>query len=171
MEYLKQPLSFEEQAELLIGRGLVADKDELIQRLCSVSYYRLSGYLHPFRLPDSDTYREGTRLQVIWDRYCFDRRLRGLLLDAIERVEVAIRTQLTYHFAHAYGAFGHCNEGNLPKLSVGDYIEWRESLLTETNRSKEAFKKHFFDKYGPAHRNLPRENSLNRGLTAVLPWF
>lgn len=155
MEYLKDPLTFEDQAQKLIDRGLEADQTALIQRLSAVSYYRLSGYLHSFRELDSDRYVEGTTLDVVWNRYCFDRRLRGLLLDAIERIEVAVRTQLTYHFSHAYGPFGHCNEDNLPALKIGDYIAWRESLLTETDRSKESFKKHFFKKYGDSHRNLP----------------
>ena len=155
MNYPKKALSFEAQAERLIERGLIADKDDLVQRLSSVSYYRLSGYLYSFRRPGSEDYIEGTTLRVIWDRYCFDRRLRVLFLDAIERIEVSIRTQLTYHFAHEHGAFGHCDERNFPNLKIADYIDWRDSLLTETSRSKEAFKKHFFKKYGESHRNLP----------------
>lgn len=155
MEYLKQALDYEQQADRLLERGLIADRDELVMRLSAVSYYRLSGYLYPFRLPDSDHFREGTTLNIVWGRYCFDRRLRMLLLDAIERIEVAVRTQLVYHFSHQHGPFGHCNEENLPSLKIADYISWRETLLTETQRSKDAFKKHFTTKYGDSHRNLP----------------
>lgn len=155
MEYLKESLSLEDQAQRLLDRGLIANQDELIQRLSTVSYYRLSGYLYPFRKSNSEDYLEGTTLKVVWDRYCFDRRLRVLLLDAIERVEVAIRTQLTYHFSHAHGAFGHCDERKFPNLKITSYIEWRQSLLVETSRSKETFKQHFFKKYGKTHQNLP----------------
>lgn len=155
MEYDKPPLLFEEQAKKLISRGLLADHDELIERLSSVSYYRLSGYLYPFRKPDSDDFVEGITLRTVWNRYCFDRRLRVLLLDAIERIEVAIRARLVYEFTHAYGAFGHTNEDSLPKLKLDKYIEWRGNLLIETSRGKEAFIKHFKNKYGDSHRNLP----------------
>lgn len=155
MEYLKKPLPLEEQAQRLLDRGVIADRDELVRRLSAVSYYRLSGYLFPFRQPGSDTFRPGTELKVVWDRYCFDRRLRVLLLDAIERVEVAVRTQLVYHFSRAHGAFGHTLETNLPGLKVLEYIEWREALVEETQRSKEQFKEHFFKKYGDCHQNLP----------------
>jgi abortive infection bacteriophage resistance protein len=120
-----------------------------------VNYYRLSGYLYPFRRTESDAFMEGETLSVVWRRYCFDRRLRVLVLDAIGRVEVAVRTQLVFHFAHQYGPFGHCSEENLPKLKVEQYIGFRENLLTETSRSKEAFKTHFKEKYGDEHRNLP----------------
>jgi abortive infection bacteriophage resistance protein len=154
MEFRKEALSFEAQADRLIRRGLQADRETLIHRLTSVSYYRLSGYLYPFREKSSDNFIADTHLDLIWQRYCFDRRLRVLLLDVIERIEVAVRTQLVYQFSHAYGPFGYCDENNLPKLSIGDYINWRDNLHAETARSKEAFKKHFFQKYG-AHRNLP----------------
>ena len=155
MEYLKPVLSLEDQAQRLLDRGLQADRDELLRRLAAVSYYRLTGYLHPFRQAGSDQYADGTTLKSVWDRYCFDRRLRVLLLDAIERVEVAVRSQLIYHFAHRHGPFGHCHEANLPGISVDLYIEWREGLLAETSRSKEEFKRHFFNKYGDSHQNLP----------------
>ena len=160
MEYGKQALSFEAQADRLLQRGLQADRQELIGRLRAVSYYRLSGYLHPFREKDAtgtmtDRFCQGTNLRTVWDRYCFDRRLRVLTLDGIERIEVSIRTKLIYHFSHAYGPFGYCDDAKLPKLKIAEYLEWRMALQEETTRSKEIFKKHFFDKYGDHHRNLP----------------
>jgi abortive infection bacteriophage resistance protein len=161
MNYTKGPLTYEEQADRLLERGLDADREALILRLSSVSYYRLSGYLYPFRerSPDPseplDRFVPGTSLDEVWSRYCFDRRLRVLLLDAIERIEVAVRSRLIYHFSHEHGAFGHCDEKNLPDLKIEEYVEWRAGLLVETKRSKEAFTKHFNRKYGDCHRNLP----------------
>ena len=155
MDYLKGHLPLEDQAQRLLDRGLRADKEELVRRLAAVSYYRLSGYLFPFREAGADSFRPNTELRVVWDRYCFDRRLRVLLLDAIERVEVAVRTQLVYHFSRAHGAFGHTHEVHFPRLKISEYIEWRESLIEETQRCKEAFKDHFFKKYGDCHQNLP----------------
>lgn len=152
--YEKDALTFEQQADRLIERGLQADRAELVRRLEAVSYYRLSGYLYPFRQADGDGFQEGTHLKAVWERYCFDRRLRVLVLDAIERVEVSLRTKIVYHFAHTHGPFGHLDEANLPKLRVDEYLEWRTGLLQETQRSKERFKKHFFKKY-TAHQNLP----------------
>jgi abortive infection bacteriophage resistance protein len=155
MEYRKEPLSLEAQADRLIERGLVADRALLIRRLQVVNYYRLSGYLHPFRLLDSDRYREGTNLAQIWDRYCFDRRLRVLMLDVIERIEVAVRTRLVFHFTHTHGPFGYLEARHLPKLKIEEYLAWRTSLLEETSRSKETFREHFFKRYGDHHQELP----------------
>jgi len=61
MKYDKPPLSFEEQAGLLIKRGLITDREFLIDRLKSVNYYRLSGYLYPYRQSKSnDNFKLGT---------------------------------------------------------------------------------------------------------------
>jgi len=152
--YAKEPLSFEKQADRLIQRGLMAKRSELIRRLEAVSYYRLSGYLYPFREANSDAFKAGTTLELVWNRYCFDRRLRVLILDAIERVEVSLRTKVVYYFSHKYGPFGYLDEANLPKLKVNEYLEWRTGLYEETKRSKEVFRQHFFKKY-TAHQNLP----------------
>ena len=91
--YTKPPLTYIEQANLLLSRGLIADKNDLIKKLKAVSYYRLSGYWHPFRNPN-DTFKPGTTLEEIWKRYTFDRQLRLLVIDAIERVEVSERKDL-----------------------------------------------------------------------------
>ena len=154
MKYIKPPLTFEQQADLLIKRGLVADKNLLIERLSVVNYYRFSGYLYPFR-NDDDTFKPGTTFESVWRRYTFDRRLRILCMDAIERVEVAIRTQLIYLFAHTYGAFAYTEASNLPKLNKNQHLNWTGKLKNEIDRSKEIFLKHFFEKYGAEHDMPP----------------
>ena len=107
-EYKKPWLTFEEQADLLIvERGLVADRDDLIAHLANVGYYRLSGYWFIFkRKPEADKegekderFVEGTTFDQIWKLYTFDRQFRLIVLDAIERVEVYFRTQLAYELA------------------------------------------------------------------------
>jgi len=95
MKYEKPALTFAEQANRLLSRGLVADHNELVNILKAVSYYRLSAYWHTFRIegdPD-DRLRPGTTLTMVWNRYVFDRQLRLLVMDAIERVEVVVPEQ------------------------------------------------------------------------------
>jgi abortive infection bacteriophage resistance protein len=160
--YGKKPLLFEAQADQLLARGLQADRAILIKRLRAVNYYRLSGYLFPFRQRDAnnepvDDFVPGTTLDSIWRRYNFDRRLRVLLLDVIERIEVGVRTQLIYHFAHAHGAFGYLEPNSLPGLEkISDYLKWRTKLVEETKQAcNEQFVRHYFKKYGDTHRELP----------------
>lgn len=154
MNYTKSPLSFDDQADLILSRGLIADRDRLISCLSSVNYYRLSGYLYPYRNPD-DTFRNGTTFDMIWLHYCFDRKLRILVLDAIENVEVAVRTSVVYHFAHAHGPFGHVDYAYMRNLSRDGHQTWLDNLTEETNRSTETFVDHFKKKYGAHHQYLP----------------
>jgi len=155
MQYQKPPLSFEDQASLLMQRGLMADRAVLVSRLNAVNYYRLSAYLYPYRLYGSDDFIEGTTLDLVWKHYTFDRQLRLLTMDAIERVEVAIRTQLICQFANQYGAFGYMDIATLPGLDLVKYNNWIMSLKMEMERSKARFIKHFKSKYGDSHTMLP----------------
>ncbi len=120
MKYDKGHLSFEAQADLLIQRGLIADKALLIKILENVNYYRLSGYLYPFRQPD-DTFKPGTTLDRAWRHYTFDRRFRLIVMDAIERVEVSVRTRLIYELSRFNGAFGYAEPAALPQLSPAEF--------------------------------------------------
>ena len=151
MQYNKPPISFEAQADLLIERGLIADKPLLIDRLKNVNYYRLSGYLYFFRDLPGDAFKSNTTLERVWRHYTFDRHLRMLVMDAVERAEVAVRTQLIYHFAHRYGPFGYLDPKNLPELDNNRFDELMRDLRKETERSREVFVTHFFERYGDCH--------------------
>jgi len=69
MKYTKPLLTFESQAGLHLSRGLLADKAELISRLQSVNYYRLSAYLYPFRQESNDNFNENAALDLVWKHY------------------------------------------------------------------------------------------------------
>ncbi|MDA3939176.1 MAG: Abi family protein [Spirochaetia bacterium] len=155
MIYEKKYLSFEEQADLLISRGLECEPIELIKKLESVNYYRLSGYLFPFRQKNSDNYYPGTKLSVVWDRYRFDRQLRFLVLDGIERIEVALKTDIAYEFSRQYGPFSYLENVNLPLMKEDKHTTMIKSIDHETKRSKDIFVRHFFNKYGDSHEFLP----------------
>jgi abortive infection bacteriophage resistance protein len=153
MKYTKPSLTFSEQADLLIRRGLEATREEIIEKLKTVSYYRLSAYWYPFRQPD-DSLLPGTTLAVIWRRYTFDRQLRLVMMDAVERVEIAIRTQLVYHHTQRYGPFGYLDRAHLQGISVEDHRQLLERIREEARRSGEEFVKHFYAKY-TAETDLP----------------
>jgi abortive infection bacteriophage resistance protein len=137
--------------DILISRGLVvANQAEAISKLQSISYYRLSGYSYPFRIRNAkgevqDDFIAGTTLEQVIELYEFDRHLRLLILDAIERVEVAIRTQLTYNFSCSYGPFGHIDAINFH--SSFPHAAWLADIDKETKRSGDEFVRHYSQKY------------------------
>lgn len=154
MDYTKPFLAIDAQADLLIARGLIGDRDLIISKLSSVSYYRLSGYWYPFRNPADDTFLPGTKFDFIWSRYVFDRKMRLLVMDAIERIEVAVRTRLAYHHAQDYGPFAYgTQEDSLPNGK--DFEGFRQTVLGEYGRSRDRFVRHFRMKYGDKHECLP----------------
>lgn len=161
MRYGKIPRSFEEQADLFLQRGLSADRRQLVERLQTTNYYRLSSYLFTFR-ESPERYRPGTTLDQVWNLYRFDHFLRLLLLDAIETIEVQVRTRLAYHFAHAHGPFAYLDRRFFPNFDQGksDFEKWESTLREQVRRScrkkgREDFVVHFFKKYGDAHEMPP----------------
>ena len=69
MKYVKPPRTLEEQADLLLSRGMMGDRAAMIARLTVVNYYRLSGYWHPFRNPGAEAFRPNTTFDNVWQRY------------------------------------------------------------------------------------------------------
>ena len=51
-----------------------------------------------------DSFKKGITWDCVYNLYVFDRKLRLLVFDAIERLEVAIRTQIIYQLSHKYGS-------------------------------------------------------------------
>lgn len=154
MRYTKPALTFEQQAQRLIDRGLIVpDKAIVMEQLSFINYYRLSAYWYPFRKIDPQTQVEkfipGTKFETIWRRYIFDRRLRLIVMDAIERVEVAIlRTRMVEQFTLLHGPFGYTNVSNFnPTMRPDTHQKLLAELADLVGRSGEDFVQRFRQKY------------------------
>lgn len=89
---MKTPFKYHDQLELLQSRGLyVEDTERATFYLKNIGYYRLSGYLKNFQKRDSNEFFSETTFEKVLKLYVFDRKLRLLFLDAIERIEVSFR--------------------------------------------------------------------------------
>lgn len=142
MKYIKPPLTYEQQADLLLTRGLLADRGLLIERLRAVNYYRLCAYWHPYKRPDN-TFAPGTQFDEVWQHYVFDRHLRLFLMDAIERIEVAVRSRLVYELVHRYGPFAHLDSRAWQGLKTNERQRFVDELRENAQRSRETFVDHF----------------------------
>lgn len=169
--YKKPFLSFADQLQLLKERGLgMTDEVAALDYLRRIGYYRLSAYWYPFRKTSlqqdpaskqltvvrGDDFNDGVRFQDALNLYVFDKRLRLLLLDAIERIEIAIRVDIA-HLLGKHDPFAHTNPGLLhgnftkkidPKTGRTGYQEWIDKYNRLVARSKEDFVKHYRAKYG-----------------------
>ena len=81
------------------------NRNVALSYLQNISYYHLSAYYLPFK--HSEDFKSNIRFEDIISLYTFDRKLRLFVLDAIEPIEIALRSQVIYHLSHTYGAFGY----------------------------------------------------------------
>ncbi len=118
------PTSISDQINRLLQRGMLITDPERAERfLSNVNFYRFRGYLEPFidqaANPSRRPFQPCTTFEAVAERYEFDTRLRSLLLDAFNRIEVSIRTQWTYHLSYTVsgGEYAHLN----PQLFSKEY--------------------------------------------------
>lgn len=149
--YAKPARSCADQLALLQARGMhIADRPAAEALLAHISYYRLSAYWYPFRRRDTcgevtNQFEPGTSFDAVLELYEFDRALRLLVMDGLERVEVAVRTCVTHRLGMVYGPFGHENANNFHERF--DHTGWLQKLRTETTQSSDAFVAHFRTHY------------------------
>lgn len=153
---------------LLQARGMkTANPVRMERKLAQVGYYRLSGFWYPcrkFRLDNQgqaiicnvtnaplreDVFTDGTTFEQVFELYLFDKKLRIALLDAIERIEVQVRSviahEMGYHDPLAYQKSSYINPKQTQNFvrkdgTVGNiYSEWSARQQSQVNRSKEDY--------------------------------
>lgn len=98
--YQKPALTIHQQISHMQSQGVVVSNLEQARHILTfVSYYRLQPYIYfsKQKLTKPLSFNES------WQRYLFDRELRLLLLDVIERIEVAFRSALANGMGIAHG--------------------------------------------------------------------
>ena len=148
-DYTKKPLTLAEQVERLKQRGLVFDDESAASAyLFNISYYRLRAYTYPFQENSEDSKHNFTRKDIhfkdVIDLYCFDRRLRSLIFNAIEKIEVAVRTKIVQVYAESTGDSHWYDDESLYRFGYDDLME---HIDADVNRSNEDFIKHYKSKY------------------------
>lgn len=162
MKYSKPALSIDDQLAKLISKGLLVTDTQSAKRcLTSIGYYRLSAYAYPFREPSNrKRFKTGTTFKQILRLYEFDRELRLLVNDAVERCEVAIRSQIINVTSLALGPHWfldprHFRPGyRLTDLhgKMEEAVGIRPAPATRTKiypkHHSETFISHYYTKYG-----------------------
>ena len=157
--FQKPWLSLASQVALLASRGLIVNDPAAAEGFLShVNYYRFSGYCLAFET-GRHRFRADATFEAIRRSYLFDLSLRDLLSEALEVVEVDVRTAMAHRLGEQYGAFGHVSASNFYSLPVRTQVVaaskasqfqhplWLKRLRGEAARSKELFVKHFGNNY------------------------
>lgn len=149
-KYTKPSLTIEQQIEFLTKQGLQIENHGLAQNVLSVvSYYRLSGYLLPFKLSHNHInprqFKENIAFEHVWQLYQFDRELRLLVSDAIEKIEVAFRTALVNVTSVAFDPFWYVERAYFK--SDKPYQIVLDNVKEVIRNKQELFIQHYFKKY------------------------
>ncbi len=169
--YDKPFLTLDGQIDLLKSRGMViTDRDRARRYLSKINYYRLSAYWYPFRKRSvsgattilEEDFNEGVHFSDALDLYIFDKKLRLICLDALERIEIALRTDITIELAQL-NPWAHREpeklHGNFTRRGANStdqskHEKWLERVDSKAEKSKEAFAEHFRSKYPGAQMPL-----------------
>jgi abortive infection bacteriophage resistance protein len=139
MAYHKPWQSYGIQLDRLAARGMqITDRALALDYLERIGYYRLSGYWFAFRqrsardgirhLPPGapskskdptlalEQFKPGASFQNAVDLYVFDKQLRLLTMDALERIEISLRVDIS-HTLGALDAFAYLR----PELFHDDF--------------------------------------------------
>jgi len=164
MKYPKPALGIPDQIAKMKKRGLqFADEKTAEHHLRYMGYYRLSAYALFFQeiTRQGKPFRPNTTFEQILELYNFDRKLRLLTLDAIERIEVAVRSVLNNEMGLSHGPHWFMEKRfffSPPYFDHGKFLsKLREDLTLQPDGSgkvkprrphHEVFINHYYAKYG-----------------------
>ncbi|EPL7294067.1 Abi family protein [Klebsiella pneumoniae] len=145
---------YRQQLELLLSRGMVIhDSQRAMRKLSQVGYYRLSGFWYTSRIIRtsdeglsfrSDDFLPGTSFEQAYDLYLFDKKLRMLMMDALERIEIHIRSVIA-HEVGRYDPLAYRKESYINQRLLNDgrngkpstFEKWRNKLDLKIQDSRD----------------------------------
>ena len=148
------------QIALLKSRGLeIDDEPRATHALQHIGYYRLAGYWWPMQADkEKHIFKPGSKFSDAVALYNFDAKLRILLFEVIEKIEISLRTKLIYHLSHAYDAWWFQNTALFTDTSA--LIKTLTAIDEEVERSKDIFIKEHKKKHKDDLRLPPAWKTL-----------
>ncbi|MGV6996983.1 Abi family protein [Desulfovibrio sp. QI0430] len=132
---------------LLESRGMeIEDRVRAERKLAQIGYYRFTGFSFPCRVYVKDTANKivfnppnsnfikrseqfvtGTTFNDVFRLYLMDKHLRLLMLDAIERIEVYMRSIIAHEMGfHSPTAYKENNFINPKHINNNNWLRWQQ---------------------------------------------
>ncbi|MGL5958406.1 MAG: Abi family protein, partial [Phocaeicola sp.] len=145
--------SIKEQIKLLKERGMTFTSEEKAAGYLShISYYRLKGYWWEMQEDKKvHQFKQGSCFDEVINRYHFDKDLRIILFDAIETIEIALRTKIIYHLSLTNGGLWYLKKELFEDEEL--HAKHLEHLQKEFARSGEIFATEYKKKHPTTHEN------------------
>ncbi len=160
MHYHKPTIPVKDQIQLLKSRGLLMGDESLAEHyLNNISYYRLAGYWWPMQADKvNHLFKTNSRFEDVVALYSFDSELRLLLFNAIERIEIGLRTRMINHLAHEVDPWWFENPLIFKnKLAFAVNLK---AIDRDLKNSKEVFIRQHYQKYHADSRRPPAWKTL-----------
>jgi abortive infection bacteriophage resistance protein len=143
-QYNKPFLNIDEQVKLLKSRGLIFTDEERVKfYIKHIGYYHLSIYAKAYQNPDNQ-FKTNTTFDDILNLYNFDKKLRILILDILERVEMSFKCVLSYEITRTRNDnFWYTTDKN----EYGNSEDKIKDIISGLKDSKEVYIDHFYQKY------------------------
>lgn len=149
MKYDKPNKAAEELVTALQRKGLaIRDANRAAGYIRNIGYFRLKAYFYPlYREPKKlHLFKDGATFDRVMNMYRFDRKLRLLLFNEIEKIEVAFRSAMANIVSEVLDDIFWMTKEEYFKNAV--YFETSLKLIQyEYEHSKEEFVIHFQNKY------------------------
>jgi abortive infection bacteriophage resistance protein len=157
---------------LLATRGLKFENwAEAHTHLEHIGYYRFTGYLRPFKTggtgADAENFKPGTTFEDVHNRYIFDRKLRILILEAVEKIENAARAAISDSVACKHGTHWYMDPGLFGRPNYYhqrqrfNVATWHADFIDDVKRQighsdpqrRDVFISHYYNTYD--HPDMP----------------
>ncbi|VWL85841.1 Abi family protein [Oceanivirga miroungae] len=136
---------------MLESRGLIIDdREKAIRTLSFINYYKIKECSFIYFNTSTQKYSSNTTFNDILQRFYENKNLRIDLLRLTEKVELSLKTKVSYILGRKYGATGYLNFKNWANKNEYDkhYIECKENdfknrIVKNFNKSKNQLIKTF----------------------------
>lgn len=149
IHFTKPALSVDAQIRLLKQRGLEIEDEAYARHYRErVGYFRLSAYFYPLlKEPKKNhKFKDGSTFNQAIQIYKFDRKLRLLVFSQIEKIEVAVKAQITEKGLKETGDVVWLHNGDNFRSST-QFQNTEKIILDEWEGSKEDFVIHYKNTY------------------------
>lgn len=139
--------SIEELIKIINSRGIIiGDEDKVKEILTRISYQRLMAYRINFLEDETENkYFKGTSIEKIYTMYKFDRDIKFILYEAIESIEMMLRTMIAYNMGLKYGS--HCYLDSKVFIDKDYHKNFIKELNEKIDKKIPEYKKHLMVKH------------------------
>lgn len=159
----KRATTIQEQIALLKSRGMsIPDEHKAEEVLLDIGFYRLGFYSFPFEksFPNlnnrSHKYKPNTSFTDVLDLYYFDYDLRKILTYYLNRIEVNLRTYITYTVSNHYreSPTWFVDSSVMKSNYIADFEDKVYKTIRENPVIKRHHNKYINDRFAPAWKTI-----------------